>query len=669
MEWGAEPDVDIRVRIGECGPLDDPLVNYHDVTRWVRAQGITITRGRSSEFSDFQAGTCTFTLLNNDRRFDPSLTGVALGLPGGVGDTASTPDHSSFAVVDLDVRMRLSMDDWTPGGFGSFLVGQWPNSPGNNGWLFGMSPTGFLQLNWTTDGSTTITRTASSATGFTDGSTHWIRATLDVNNDAAGHDVTFRVSDDGATWTQIGSTITTAGVTSIFNSTDDLTVAKVLPFAGQVRRVQVRGAIDGHRVTDSDFSAQDPGTTSFADSIGRTWTVNGNATIRFDDDASPHAAILKPRRRVFVDATYQATTYNLFSGWLEGWPGSWPGKTTGSVDIVAHDYLGVLAGDEMQISPTQFILGDPIQGRLGTGRLGGVLPQQLSGERIRALLSFAGLSQILVLTEFLGQESIAEGLTHVIPVQVTGNLLGMINDVVAAEAGFFFAPVAGGLVFRDRHSRFQHSRMSTTQATFTDGQYSDLTVAFDVTQVHNDARFVRQTVDDELIVDLGATVSDGGEGVPLGVVAVERSTPDPEVQSVRDVASIQANGRRVHTETVPVVSDAEALGRAEFWVRRYATAKQRPSAIVVKPRRNMPALFPKAAGLELLDRVQIERTPLGIPPTETWTGLAEQVTHRITNDTWETTIGVSLLDADEGAGFLILGDATLGRLGVGTLAY
>lgn len=669
MEWGAEPDVDIQVLIGECGPLDDPLVNYHDVTQWVRAQGITITRGRSSEFSDFQAGTCNFTLLNNDRRFDPARTGVALGLPGAVGDTASTPDHSSFAVVDLDVRMRLSMDDWTPGGFGVFLVGQWPNSAGNNGWLLGMSPTGFLQLNWTTDGSTTITRTASAATGFTDRSTHWVRATLDVNNGAAGHDVTFRVSDDGATWTQIGTTITTAGVTSIFNSTDDLAIAKILPFAGQVRRAQVRGAIDGHRVTDPDFSAQDPGTTSFADQIGRTWTVNGNATIRFDDDASPHAAILKPRRRVFVQATYQATTYNLFSGWLEGWPQSWPGKTTGSVEIVAHDYLGVLAGDEMQVSPTQFILGDPIQGRLGTGRLGGVLPQQLSGERIRALLSFAGLSQLLVLTEFLGQESIAEGLTEVIPVEVAGNLLGMINDVVAAEAGFFFANVEGGLAFRDRHSRFQHTRMATTQATFTDNEYSDLAVAYDVTQVHNDARFVRQTVDDELIVDLGASLGTEGEGVSLGVVPVERVTEDPQVQTRRSVSSIQANGRRVHTATVPVVSDAEALGRAEFWIRRYADAKQRPSAIVIRPRRNMAALFPKAAGLELLDRVGIERTPLGIGLVGAWTGLAEQVTHRITNDTWETTIGVSLIDADEGAGFLVLGDATLGKLGVGTLAY
>lgn len=459
MQWGAEPDVDIQVLIGECGPLDSPLVNYHDVTPWVRAQGITINRGRSSEFSDFQAGTCTFTLRNDDRRFDPS---------------------------------------------------------------------------------------------------------------------------------------------------------------------------------------------------------NGS---------SPHAAILVPRRRVVVQVTYQSTLYLLFSGWLQGWPQSWPGKTTGSVDIVAQDYLGVLAGDEMAVSPTQFILDDPIQGRLDHGRLGGALPQQLSGARVRALLSFAGLTQLLNIMTFLGLETVAAGKSEVIPAEVSGNLLSLINDTVAAEAGFFFANTGGGVVFRDRHSRFQHSRMSAVQAVFTDEQYSDLTVAYDTTQIYNDARFVRETVDEDLIVDLGAGANPDGEGVPLGVVPVQRQTAPPEVQSAKAVDSINANGRKVYPKTVPVVSDGEALGRAEFWIRRYADAKQRPSAIVIKPRRNMAALFPKAAGRELLDRVQIQRTPLGIAPSETWTGLVEQLNHRITNDTWETTIGVSLIDVDEGAGFLILGNATLGKLGTGTLAY
>ena len=54
-----EPDVDIEVFITGAGPYDDlftpPIV---DVTPYIRGQGITIKRGRSDEFTSFQAGSC-----------------------------------------------------------------------------------------------------------------------------------------------------------------------------------------------------------------------------------------------------------------------------------------------------------------------------------------------------------------------------------------------------------------------------------------------------------------------------------------------------------------------------------------------------------------------------------------------------------------------------------
>ena len=257
--------------------------------------------GRDDELSTFPPGTADLELKNEDRQLDPEYTAgtwygklnprtpvrirsvtSSLDLPGAAAATASTPDHASLAVTDLDVRVRMSMDDWTPGGFGQFVVGQWPNSAGNNGWILSISATGEPVLAWTANGTTQLTRTCSAPTGFADGSMHWLRVTLDVDNGAAGHTVVWYTSEDAVTWTQLGATSTTAGTTSIFNSTAALTLGDVLPLNGFVKQLEVRNGIGGTVVANPDFMAQRPGTTSFKDRTGKTWTVNGTAVISSD---------------------------------------------------------------------------------------------------------------------------------------------------------------------------------------------------------------------------------------------------------------------------------------------------------------------------------------------------------------------------------------------------
>jgi len=51
--------------------LDGNLVGV-DITEY--CQQVSITRGRQDQFSQFNAGQCSITLLNNDRRFDPINT-------------------------------------------------------------------------------------------------------------------------------------------------------------------------------------------------------------------------------------------------------------------------------------------------------------------------------------------------------------------------------------------------------------------------------------------------------------------------------------------------------------------------------------------------------------------------------------------------------------------
>lgn len=270
-----------------------------------RLLSATWTQGRDDELDPHPAGNATLVLKNDDRVLDPDYTAgtyfgqllprvpfrlrstwSSLRLPGTSGANVTTPDHASLAFTDLDVRLQLAMDDWTPGGFGQSVAGQW-GSAGNESWQLSLSTGGNLVLTFTTDGTTDLARSSTAAVGFTDGSDHWIRVTLDANNGAAGHDVRFYTSPDGVTWTQLGTTVTTAGTVTPFNSTAVLTVGS--PVAGlepvaDVRYFEMRTGIDGVVVASADFLELEPGTTSFRDSSGKLWTVNGTAAVQIDSD-------------------------------------------------------------------------------------------------------------------------------------------------------------------------------------------------------------------------------------------------------------------------------------------------------------------------------------------------------------------------------------------------
>lgn len=213
----------------------------------------------------------------------------ALRLTGG---SASMPDTTGLSVGDFDVRLELALDDWTPGGLGLFIVSQWPNTPTNNAWAFGVTAAGFPTLTWTPDGTTAsqITRTSTESLTFVNGTHHSLRATLDVNNGASGNDTRFYTSADGESWTQLGGVRNGAGTTSVFNSTFAVAIATVLPFTGYVRSFEYRNAT-GVTVANPDFARQLHVTTtgapvtSFKDDAGNTWTLTGNAVLVEDATA------------------------------------------------------------------------------------------------------------------------------------------------------------------------------------------------------------------------------------------------------------------------------------------------------------------------------------------------------------------------------------------------
>lgn len=105
------------------------------------------------------------------------------------------------------------------------------------------------------------------------------RATLDVDNGAGGRSAQFFTSDNGTNWTQLGSTVTAAGTTSIFNSTSKLEIGSqengLNPLKGKVYAASIRNGINGTEVFQFDVGGnwKSSDIDSFTAGTGQTVTL------------------------------------------------------------------------------------------------------------------------------------------------------------------------------------------------------------------------------------------------------------------------------------------------------------------------------------------------------------------------------------------------------------
>jgi uncharacterized protein YneR len=188
------------------------------------------------------------------------FTGSGLSLNGVASNYASAPDSAALDITgDIDLRVKVAMDDWTPGVQVAF-VSKFTSAGNQRSYKFALNPSGFLAFDWSADGTNGVVNglISTAATGITDGATKWVRVTLDVDNGASGNSVQFFTSDDGSTWTQLGSTVTTAGVTSIYSGTAAVEVGSrnagtAENASGEFYRAQVLSGIDGYPVFDANF--------------------------------------------------------------------------------------------------------------------------------------------------------------------------------------------------------------------------------------------------------------------------------------------------------------------------------------------------------------------------------------------------------------------------------
>lgn len=195
---------------------------------------------------------------------------------------------ASSITGDIDVRVKIDFHGVALTSSAD-LCGKFGSAP-NRSWRFNVGASaGKLAFAWSEDGTTERSKTSSvnAPAAVYDNGPVWIRATLDVDNGADGCDVDFFYSANGTDWAQIGDTVTTAGTTSIADTTAKTQF--IGRGAGALQQqstdfsfyeMEVYGSLDGtNRVVDIDVGAMflrdDDGaaTSTFYDDMGNAVTV------------------------------------------------------------------------------------------------------------------------------------------------------------------------------------------------------------------------------------------------------------------------------------------------------------------------------------------------------------------------------------------------------------
>jgi hypothetical protein len=334
-----------------------------DAGVWTNVAGDLVTgttrRGRNRESGAFEAGTLEFTLRNDTRKYDPDHTAgpyygklrpnrrvrlqagyntiTSLRLPGTSGAYASTPDTAALSITgDIDIRVKVALDDWTPAASFPTFVAKWNAATAQRSYDLEVTGAGVgtLRYVWSPDGVAASVVLSTAAVPFADGTIGYVRVTHDVNNGSGGNDVRFYTSTDGETWTQLGATVTTAGVTSIYDGTEPVTVGARQagaggPLTGNVYAVEIRNGIDGIVVASPSFDQTAPngsvyGSTTLTDPQGNVWTRQGAASF----------------------AT-TATTYPIFAGYVDRIEQVYGGPNDATAQFSVTDHFKLLNRAEL----------------------------------------------------------------------------------------------------------------------------------------------------------------------------------------------------------------------------------------------------------------------------------------------------------------------------------
>jgi hypothetical protein len=209
----------------------------------------------------------------------------------------TTTDKASLDITgDIDIRVEYT--PYYTRGPEMVLAGKWLPSSNQCSWLLLHRPGGQIKIFTSPDGTSgaSLAVTTTPALVAENATRVAVRVTIDVNDGGGNRVYRFYTADSiSGSWTQQAS-LTTAGTTSIFSSTENLELGSaadgsggaftgVYPLRGKLHAFELYNGIAGTLV--ADFKPQGKGleTTTWADTCAspNTWVLNGD-NIRLASD-------------------------------------------------------------------------------------------------------------------------------------------------------------------------------------------------------------------------------------------------------------------------------------------------------------------------------------------------------------------------------------------------
>lgn len=139
-----------------------------------------------------------------------------------VGEYVSTPDSAAVSITGgIDLRMQLSMDDWT--GSGTFVSKY--GVAGQRSFIWSITA-GIITFQWSEDGTTNRVANSTVSVPYTADDLGCVRVELQADPMLV---IFYTSADGGDTWTQLGASVAPAiGPTSIFDSNVPLELGSYL---------------------------------------------------------------------------------------------------------------------------------------------------------------------------------------------------------------------------------------------------------------------------------------------------------------------------------------------------------------------------------------------------------------------------------------------------------
>jgi hypothetical protein len=197
--------------------------------------------------------------------------------------------------------------------------------------------------------------------------------------------------------------------------------------------------------------------------------VDQNGDFNPQNGSSPYAGLLTPMRKVQITATYGATTYPIFAGFITSYTTTTPKNTT---DVV---YTTIQAVDAFRLAQNAQI-----------STVAGTSAGQLSGARINALLDAIDWPASM--------RDVDAGLTTMQADPGTARTsLAAMQTVETSEYGALYVDAAGSFVFQDRD--VTAGSTGATPTVFNDDgtgiSYFNAVWKLDDTLVYNSASITR----------------------------------------------------------------------------------------------------------------------------------------------------------------------------------